>query len=88
MARLDSTPIFKLATRDITDTKANFPIASFCNEVGTWDIDFLLQSLPYQVLLRVVAMQIDTLSKDDDVAYWRLTSNGLFLVRATYEVLT
>ncbi|EOY21894.1 Uncharacterized protein TCM_014053 [Theobroma cacao] len=53
--------------------------------VGTWDIDFLLQSLPYQVLLRVVAMQIDTLSKDDDVAYWRLTSNGLFLVRATYE---
>ncbi|EOX93148.1 Uncharacterized protein TCM_001997 [Theobroma cacao] len=77
---------FNLAIKEILDHEVELPIASYCNEYGGWDFDQLLQIFPHHIVLRILTVQIDPSSVEEDVVYWRLTSSGIFSVKTAYDV--
>lgn len=63
---LNCGPLLNHALKGLSDAKINLPVASYCDEVGNWDLKQMEQELPTNIILTIIVVMIDPTSNAED----------------------
>lgn len=53
---MQDSPLIRHALRPISDAEAELALASYCDEVGSWDWDALTEVLPLEIVYKISAI--------------------------------
>ncbi|EOY04279.1 Non-LTR retroelement reverse transcriptase-like [Theobroma cacao] len=79
-------PLCSYAINPLSEMDLELPVASFCDEVGNWDMQILEQELPRNIILMILAVKLDPTSEEGDTSCWIPSSDGRFSIKSTYDL--
>ncbi|CAN1752411.1 Putative ribonuclease H protein At1g65750, partial [Linum perenne] len=85
---VDSGVVLADHALDIRRVEGSLLVSQVCSEPGVWNVEFLLQFLPYNIVMQVVGMTPPSYTLGKDSIIWGLEPNGAFSVRSAYLMIT
>ncbi|KAH9716124.1 reverse transcriptase domain-containing protein [Citrus sinensis] len=80
-------PLADFATQPIPNELLNKRTVDFLDEAGNWNWTLFSHLVPNSILLKIAAIHPPTAVFGNDNYFWGSSSNGMFSVRAAYELL-
>ncbi|KAL9422763.1 hypothetical protein AB3S75_034941 [Citrus x aurantiifolia] len=80
-------PLAEFVIQPIPNKPLNKRAMDFLDGSGNWNLPLFSHLVPSNVLLKIATIHPPTAAFGNDNYFWRGSSNGMFSVRAAYELL-
>ncbi|CAL1354334.1 unnamed protein product [Linum trigynum] len=84
---ISQVPLQEVATGPIPEEDKQAAIVEFVDDEGAWITERFNTILSADVTDRITALAVDPLASEDDVLFWRLTSDGHFSTKSAFQLL-
>ncbi|GLT38078.1 hypothetical protein SLA2020_123480 [Shorea laevis] len=80
-------PLSETALREIPPVQLDAPVSQALNVGSGWNVSFLRQLLPENMVEQILAIPISYSGGQEDSVFWKGSSSGIFSVKSAFMLL-